>query len=54
MMNLVYVWYNDRYWPKIILGTIPTPVHALKVKVTDFLCLSFTPKFFGPHYFQTL
>ena len=28
-MDLVYVWYDDRHWSKILLGTI------LKVKVTD-------------------
>ena len=33
---------------KIVLSTIPTPMHDLKVKVTDLL------KFLGPHYFQTL
>ena len=34
-MDLVYVWYDDRYWSKILLGTIPTPMRNLKVKVTD-------------------
>ena len=35
LMDLVYVWYNDRYWSKILFSTIPTPIHDLKVKVTD-------------------
>ena len=36
-MDLVYVWYDDRHWSKILLSTIPTPtpMHDLKVKVTD-------------------
>ena len=47
IMDLVHVWYDDKYWSKILLGTIPTPVHDLKVKVTDLnfyvkvLCQSF-------------
>ena len=32
-MDLVYVWYDDR--SKILLSTIPTPMHDLMVKVTD-------------------
>ena len=28
-------WYDDRYWSKILHSTIPTPIHDLKVKVTD-------------------
>ena len=35
LMDLVYIWYDDRYWSKILFSTIPTPIHALKVKVTD-------------------
>ena len=34
-MDLVHVWYDDRYWSKILWGTIHTPVHDFKVKVTD-------------------
>ena len=34
-MDLVHVCYDDRYWSKILLSTISTPVHDLKVKVTD-------------------
>ena len=34
-MDLVYVWYDDRNWSKILPGTIPTPMHDLKVKVMD-------------------
>ena len=36
MMGLVHVWYDDRYGSKILHSTIPTPIHDLKVKVTDF------------------
>ena len=35
LMDLVYIWYDDRYWSKILFSTIPTPMHDLKVKVTD-------------------
>ena len=35
MMDLVHVWYDDGYWSKILQTTIPTPIHDLKVKVTD-------------------
>ena len=54
-MDLVYVWYDDRHWSKILLSTIPTRMHDLKVKVTDLelLCSSLI-KFLGPRYFQTL
>ena len=38
-MDLVYIWYDDRYWSKILFSTIPIPIpipmHDLKVKVTD-------------------
>ena len=34
-MDLVHVWYDDRYWSRILYSTIPTPIHDLKVKVTD-------------------
>ena len=34
-MDFVYVWYDDRPWSKILLSTITTPMHDLKVKVTD-------------------
>ena len=36
MMDLVYIWYDDRYWSKVLFTTIPIPTHYLKVKVTDF------------------
>ena len=35
MMDLVHVWYDNRYWSKILHSTIPTPTYDLKVKVTD-------------------
>ena len=35
-MDLVYVSYDYyRHWSKILLSTIPTLMHDLKVKVTD-------------------
>ena len=34
-MDLVYIWYDDRYWSKILFSTIPTLMHDLRVKVTD-------------------
>ena len=34
-MDLVYIWYNNRYWCKILFGTIPTPAYGPKVKVMD-------------------
>ena len=56
LMDLVYIWYDDRYWSKILFSTNPTPMHDLKLKVTDLelLCQYFMLKFLGPHYFQTL
>ena len=35
-MDLVYIWYDDRYWSKILFCTMSTPMHDLKVKVKDF------------------
>ena len=54
MMDLVHVWYDDRYWSKNLHSAIPTPIHDLKVKVTNFELLNFLLKFLEPHYFQTL
>ena len=48
-MDLVHVWYNDRYWSKILCVTIPTPLHDLKIKVMGW---SFPLKFLGPHYLE--
>ena len=45
-MDLVYVWYDDRQWSKILLSTIPTPMHDLKVKVTDLELRTFMLKFY--------
>ena len=33
MMDLVLVWYGDRYWSKILHST--TSIHDLKVKVMN-------------------
>ena len=46
-MDLVHVWYGDRYWSKILQGINLNPVHDLKIEVTDL-------EFLGRHYFQTL
>ena len=35
-MDLGYIWYDDRYWSKILFSTILTPMRDLKVKITDF------------------
>ena len=35
MMDLVYIWYDDRCWSKVLFNTITTPAYGLKVKVTD-------------------
>ena len=39
-MYLVHVWYDDRYWSKVLRRTTRTPVQDLKVKEKDleFLC----------------
>ena len=34
-MDVVYMWYGDRYWSQILFSTIPIPDHDLQVKVTD-------------------
>ena len=34
MLDLIYIWYDDRYWSKVLFTTIPTPACDLKVKVT--------------------
>ena len=34
-MGLVYILYYCRCWYKILLSTIHTPAHDLKVKLTD-------------------
>ena len=55
--DLIHLWYDDTYWPKILRSTIPfTLGHVkVKVKVTDleFSCKNFTLKFLGSHYFYT-
>ena len=51
-MDLVYIWYDDRYWSKILFSTIPTPMHDLKVNVTDLeLLLTFYVKVFRTSLF---
>ena len=34
-MDLVSIWFDDRYWSKVLFTTIPTPADDLKVKVTE-------------------
>ena len=34
-MDLLYIWYDNRYWPKILFGTTHTPSYDLKIKVMD-------------------
>ena len=43
-MDLVHVWYDDRYWSKILRSTIPIPIHDLQVKATDLEFLDFYVK----------
>ena len=33
--DLIHLWYDDTYWSKILLSTIPTTLGHVKVKVTD-------------------
>ena len=53
-MDLVHVWYGDRYWSKILHSNIPTPLPDLKVKVTYrlkiFMLKIFTLQFLGSHF----
>ena len=53
LMDLVYIWYDDRFWFKLLFSTIPTPMHDLKVKATDLelLCLHFTLNVFRTSLF---
>ena len=39
-MDLFYIWYDGRYWSKILHSAIPNPIHDFKVKVTylELLC----------------
>ena len=32
-MDLLYIWHDYRLWSKLLLGTIPTTVYDLEVKV---------------------
>ena len=50
MMDLVHVWYDDRYWSTILHSTIPNPIHDLKVKVRTFM-LKFYVKVFRTSLF---
>ena len=34
-MDLLYIWYDNRYWSKILFGTTSTPAFDPKVKVID-------------------
>ena len=35
LMDLIHLWYDGRYWSKILCSTIPFPVHELKVQIRD-------------------
>ena len=35
-MDLVHIWYDDRYRSKVSFSSTPTHAHDLKVKFTDF------------------
>ena len=54
-MNFVYIWYDNRWLSKILLGTVHTPAHDLEVKVTDLeiLCY-FASKFLRSLKFKIL
>ena len=34
-MDLSYLWYDNRYWSKILFGNTHTPAYDQKVKVMD-------------------
>ena len=36
MMDLVPIWYYDRYWSEVFISTISTHDNDLEVEVTDF------------------
>ena len=44
-MDLVHMRYDESYWTKVFLSTIPSPTYDLKVKVTDLSL---------PHFFQNI
>ena len=37
MMDLVPIWYHDRYWSKVFISTINSHDHDLEIKVTENL-----------------
>ena len=41
LIHLVDIWYDDKYLYKVVISTIQTPAHDLKVKIKDleFSCL---------------
>ena len=59
LMDLLYIWYDNRCWSKILFSTVHTPAYdpEVKVKVTDLqICInknvSFKSKFLGPYIFR--
>ena len=34
-MVLLYIWYDNRHWSKILFGTTSTPAYDLMVKVMN-------------------
>ena len=39
IMDFIQLGCDDRALSKTLCSTIPVPVHDLKIKVTDFLCI---------------
>ena len=56
LMDLVYIWREDRYWSKVFLSIIPVPIYDMKVNVTDSVCSiwTFTLRFKNIKILQTL
>ena len=36
MMDLIHIWYDDRYRSKVSFSSTPAHAHDPKIKVTDF------------------
>ena len=53
MMDLVHIWYDDRYRSKVSFSNTQTHAHDLKVKFTDFeiLQIKYYVKFLKSSYF---
>ena len=52
-MDLVYIWYDDRYRSKVLFSNTPNYAHGLKVKATDRTFMTkFGIKLFNSSYFS--